>query len=406
MEILFISFYYWPPHFGGELKLEIEGFESLIQRGHHVTVLTSGVPGFSRDENISGVHVLRSQIYHNSRIGKAIRRVWFPVWVYRQLARHHFDILHLANMGGVNSLAQYLGTSLVLNAAHRKNIATVSMFSLADNEKEFFSTKGLDKKLRNKNFEKLDAIVSVSPALEASVSKHFSNKSNLIVPGVHDNIFKPINPHERELFRSENKISDQDVVFTFLGSVGLRKGFDLLVRSFIDLEKEFPGFRLWVIGPSTKFESQNITNDEVEELLTPLESCQNKVHFWGRIDDQNLLSKILACSDAFVFPSRKEGFGIAPIMAMAVGLPVIISRIPGVTDLANIDGMTGYYFTPGDISGLKTAIKKIIEDPTRRVQMGTNARKVVLESFRWEQYIQSWEKLLLNLCDKKKNNAI
>jgi hypothetical protein len=59
MKILFVSYHYWPPHFGGELKISIERFESLVKRGHQVTALTSGVPGLPARETLNGIEIRR-----------------------------------------------------------------------------------------------------------------------------------------------------------------------------------------------------------------------------------------------------------------------------------------------------------------------------------------------------------
>ena len=79
--------------------------------------------------------------------------------------------------------------------------------------------------------------------------------------------------------------------------------------------------------------------------------------------------------------------------AMAVGLPVIIARIPGVTDLANIDGDTGLYVPPGDLPALKAAMLRLGTDEELRKRMGARAAQVVRESFAWEQHVTKWMRL-------------
>jgi glycosyltransferase involved in cell wall biosynthesis len=98
----------------------------------------------------------------------------------------------------------------------------------------------------------------------------------------------------------------------------------------------------------------------------------------------------------FVFPSRKEGMGIAPVEAMSVGLPVIIARIPGITDLANQDQKTGLYVPVGDAKELKQAMGRLGEQPELRLQMGACARQRVLNKFGWQQYITCWEEVYSN----------
>jgi glycosyltransferase involved in cell wall biosynthesis len=128
----------------------------------------------------------------------------------------------------------------------------------------------------------------------------------------------------------------------------------------------------------------------VEEVTKPLAKLADRVVFWGRVDDRCLLSQILSASDVFVFSSRREGMGIAPMEAMAVGVPVIVSRIPGVTDLVNIDGETGYYVAPADLDALKTAMLTLGKDSDTRSKMGERASQVVRGPFGWDAYLSRW----------------
>jgi glycosyltransferase involved in cell wall biosynthesis len=84
---------------------------------------------------------------------------------------------------------------------------------------------------------------------------------------------------------------------------------------------------------------------------------------------------------------------ISPLEAMAVGLPLIISRIPGVTDLANIEGETGYYMPPGDLGDLKAAMLRLGSNESLRRRMGQRASEVIRGSFGWEQHVTKWMQL-------------
>lgn len=86
---------------------------------------------------------------------------------------------------------------------------------------------------------------------------------------------------------------------------------------------------------------------------------------------------------------------MAPLQAMSSGLPVIISYIPGITDLANIEGETGLYITPGSSDELKSAMLKLAENPALRKAMGGKARDRIVNDFSWQQHVDRWEQLYL-----------
>ena len=401
MKIVLVSYHYWPPDFGGELIVSIERFQSLFDLGHEVTVLTSGLEGFPMHEISNGLNINRGPQVAESKFARGIRRLIFPFWVVAKIWRHHFDILHLADAGGVDSISKNLGGWMICRFAKLKKIKIVFVHSLADTEDEMFSEKGFDRLLRKFYLDQCDSIVSVSPALHTAVEKIYPNTSCMIPYGVRDDIFMPLTALERNENRIQLGLDPRDIVFTFLGTVGYRKGFDLLADVFLENIDQHPNWHLWVIGPISKKDNQNVNEKEVMTLISPLQHRISNVRFWGRINDRKELSRLLAMSDTFVFPSRKEGFGIAPLEAMCVGVPVIVSRIPGVTDLANIDQVTGLYVDVGNKASLKHAMETLANDPDLRIHYGKSAHKRITSDFGWRSHIQVWESMYSSLLGTK-----
>lgn len=400
-KILFISYTFSPPYFGGGLNRIIKTLESLKARGHQVNVFTSGVPGYPEKDNIKGININRSPFVGMSKVSRGIRRLLFPIWVRSKLIEFQPDIVHIEGLGGLNPLAENLALMVLNTVARRVGAITIKQHTLADSEDEMFSVAGFNNRLRLCAWNKLDAIVSVSPALHEAVSHHLSQKSYCIMNGVDTKVYSPLEETERANFRKNLGKDDNDVIFTFLGSIGYRKGFDLLANAFADLSQDHPNWHLWVIGPGSKAENRNINVKEVAELRSILSPCEQRVKYWGRIDDEGTLAKILAASDVFVFPSRREGFPNAPLEAMASGLPLIIAKINGVTDQANIEGKTGFYCEVDDLDSLKRAMVKLGTDQNLRKRMGIAARKRVVEKFGWDAYIGQWEQLYQSLLAGK-----
>lgn len=92
----------------------------------------------------------------------------------------------------------------------------------------------------------------------------------------------------------------------------------------------------------------------------------DKVIFAGYRRD---VPSIMKGCDIFVFPSKREGLGLAGIEAMASGLPVVSSNINGILDYME-QSKTGIMCDPNDVDGFANAILELYRDPERRKTIG------------------------------------
>lgn len=116
--------------------------------------------------------------------------------------------------------------------------------------------------------------------------------------------------------------------------------------------------------------------DQLENLksLAKEQGIQKNIHFLGyRLDVVNICKQ----ADVFLFPSHREGLGIAPLEAMFCGIPLITSNIRGPVDFMQ-EGKTGYLTDPDDVDSFASKIKKLKSDPQLRVEMGENCKKAVV----------------------------
>ncbi|MEI3504073.1 MAG: glycosyltransferase [Anaerovoracaceae bacterium] len=98
----------------------------------------------------------------------------------------------------------------------------------------------------------------------------------------------------------------------------------------------------------------------------------------------NEVEKYLAASDVYVLPSYREGFGSAVIEAESMGVPVIISDIPGPTDAMKRD-FTGLVVAKGSVKELAKAMYKLYKDSELRKEYGDNAYKFAVTNFEQEK---------------------
>jgi glycosyltransferase involved in cell wall biosynthesis len=94
------------------------------------------------------------------------------------------------------------------------------------------------------------------------------------------------------------------------------------------------------------------------------------------------LQHLYARAAVVACPSRREGFGVACLEAMAHGRPVVASAVGGLKDLV-VDGETGLLVPPGDPEALRAALERLLADGELRRRLGAAGRERARERFSW-----------------------
>jgi glycosyltransferase involved in cell wall biosynthesis len=95
------------------------------------------------------------------------------------------------------------------------------------------------------------------------------------------------------------------------------------------------------------------------------------------------LQRLYARAAVVACPSRREGFGVACLEAMAHGRPVVATAVGGLLDLV-VDGETGLVVPPRDPGALRSALERLLADRELRRRLGAAGRERALERFSWE----------------------
>jgi glycosyltransferase involved in cell wall biosynthesis len=166
----------------------------------------------------------------------------------------------------------------------------------------------------------------------------------------------------RRRLRDEHGVSDNAVVFLFVGRLTRDKGVLDLAQAFVNVAKTYTDRAyLWVVGP----DEEGMT----VQMQDALGECGARVRFFGLTATPEMF---MQASNVLCLPSYREGFGSVVIEAAAVGIPTVGSRIYGITD-AIVEGRTGLLHTPGDASDLANKMQMLMDDPSLRHQLGSNA---------------------------------
>lgn len=152
-----------------------------------------------------------------------------------------------------------------------------------------------------------DRLLAVSPGLQAQMKRHFGVEAEVVCDMVGDEFLQP----------AISQKSARPFVWLVVGSLIPRKGFDLLLKAFSQLNSDS---RLIIVGSGTE-------NKRLHQMAERL-CIADRIRFTGMLGKADIIA-LMNESNAFVLPSRGETFGVVYIEAMAMGLPVIATRCGG-----------------------------------------------------------------------------
>jgi glycosyltransferase involved in cell wall biosynthesis len=92
------------------------------------------------------------------------------------------------------------------------------------------------------------------------------------------------------------------------------------------------------------------------------------------------LFELYRTASMFVLPTQADCFSMAVLEAMAMGLPVVVSDVGGISDIVE-PGRSGYLINSNDGSALRSAIEELLADPSRSAAFGARGRAVVEQRF-------------------------
>ena len=167
--------------------------------------------------------------------------------------------------------------------------------------------------------------------------------------------------------RSEERPKDFDIIFS--GRMHAQKNplFALEVLSAM----ERPELSLLMVG-----------GGELEAVVQARSKALNltkQVEFTGALARWEALDRV-SRSKVFLFPSLWEGLPFGPIEALAHGVPVVGSRIPGTMEVVE-DGLTGRLIDGFNAKEYAGVVGQILDDEILRNRLGANGRRVVEERF-------------------------
>jgi len=181
-------------------------------------------------------------------------------------------------------------------------------------------------------------------------------------------------PEDRLAARAKLGIPADARVVGWHGRVSMhKKGLDVLVDAFGKLRRqpETAQTLLLLIG----------SGHDDESLRHRIAEVEDGVHWVNRtVNDRGELRRLLAAADVYAFPSRREGFAVAVLEAMACGLPVVAADASGVREALGTD-RSDLIVPIGDPAALARLLARLLGAPQEAAALGRAARERAVAEF-------------------------
>jgi glycosyltransferase involved in cell wall biosynthesis len=332
-----IGFFVWeyPPKLVGGLGTYAEYItREFVEMGHDVTVFTLNPGNLKTHEVIKGVEVHRPLIADASNV--------FPMFVTEDLKKwganiRLFNDIFIYNVLSatkcINDLIRKQGYKFDVIAVHDW-LSSIAGIIIKNETKipvafhvhstEFGRSGGQGSEvvshIESATSRIADRIVTVSHAMREDLIKHgwSAEKISVIWNGIDPQRYDPAKyrPEDSKRIRTDYGIKDDETMLFFVGRLTWVKGVRNLVQAMPTILQEYPKTKLVILGSGEE-------QTAIEETVNRLGIQQNVICKFDFISEEERILHY-AASDACVFPSVYEPFGIVSLEAMAMAKPVVV----------------------------------------------------------------------------------
>ncbi|MFC2023140.1 glycosyltransferase family 4 protein [Chloroflexota bacterium] len=349
-----------------------------------------------RQHSQAGVRPLRATARHLNGLASNLSYSLQSAWIlWRQ--GHRGDIVQLYSCNEFSFLVTTLARARGMHPVMRMTlIGFDDPASIAQHAGKW------QRALKLGAFRQAEVMVGCSTAqTDSARSAGFDGPSVVRIPGGVDLAqYHPVDVAERKRLCKMLGLNDQKRYIVFVGSAIHRKGIDVLIQAFVSVAQQLDDVDLLIVGPCD-FGDQRRHAPTHQDLITQLRQeltemgSALRVHWTGRVDN---VHQYLQVSSIFCLPTRQEGFGHVTAEAMAVGLPVVVARLEGVTtDLVQTEEM-GVLIAGHQPADYAQALLCLLRDPAGATRMGDAARGRAVAEYDLEVAAQRYARLYHRLA--------
>jgi alpha-1,6-mannosyltransferase len=400
----------WHETSGGIATFYRALMSAASQRGHHIRLV---VPGETdRVEEFSEF----AKIYHvkapHARFNRKYRTIYPSQYLARAsrvqqiLAAERPALVEICDKYTLNYLGTLLRLRLLPALDFRSVVIGLSCERMDDNFRTYVGSVPLSRAfcvayMKWIYFPFFDHHIANSDytaeELRSASRGHMVDRNIWIQPmGVDLELFSPErrSQERRQQLLRRGGANRDSVLLLYAGRLAPEKNlsllFELVVRLAAGAKRDY---RFLVAG-------DGIERGRWEAFCE--KHAAGRVAFLGHIKSPDELADLFANADVFVHPNPREPFGIAPLEAMASGLPLVAPNRGGVTSYANAENA---WVAPADVESFAAAIDELLANESERNRRLQNALRTAAE-YRWDRVASSFLDLYAELARVDRSTAL
>jgi glycosyltransferase involved in cell wall biosynthesis len=382
--VLMVTGAYWPELSGGGLQCRTM-IQALRDRFAFRVFTTCTDPSLERHDRVDGVEVTRVYVDVNRPATKALAAFRTIRFFLANLSS--FEIVHL------HGFSQKSVLLVMLSRLFGKRVV-ITIHTAGHDEPEAIRRLG---GLAYRCYSGADRLVAVSDRLAENLRAAGLPGDRVVVApnSVDTDRFAPAPPDDRAALRQQVAPLPPEVPWVlFVGFFSREKNPELLFEAWLQMRAEGVESALLFAG-ATRSEYHEVDAAIADRILARARAAGvgHLVHLAGEVRD---VERYYQAADLFVMPSEREAFGMALVEAMSSELPVVATRIEGVTDRMVEDHHSGVLVSPS-VDALAAAMRGVLQDQARARQMAAAARRRVIERFGLAAGVGRWTDLYTNL---------
>lgn len=297
----------------------------------------------------------------------------FPVWeqilLPKQARKHGCDILHCTS----NTAPMYVKTPTVITLHDIIYLESNPLFAKGYTRYQRFGNF-YRRMVVSYNLSRVSKIVTVSNFEKQRLIDFLGlapSRVDVVYNGVGAHFFKECDDQLLSQVKANYNLPDRYVLF--LGNTDPKKNTRNTILAFARYVVESGDDIHLVVADLNESLIKGILEEE------GLESVMKKIHDTGYINNKDLPA-VLQQAELFLYPSKRESFGIPIVEAMASNVPVITSD---AASMPEVSGGRAYLVDPNDVDSIKTAIHTLLKDDEKRREMALKGKERALD-FSWE----------------------